>query len=60
MAYEIQFAKCTGCGTCADECPQDAIAAAPDGGVYRVDPDSCIDCGACEAACPSGAPRAQP
>ena len=59
MSYEIQKSKCTGCGTCADQCPQNAIAAAPDGSVYLVNADDCIDCGACEAACPSGAPRPQ-
>lgn len=58
MAYEIDARKCTACGGCSDECPQDAITAAPDGSVYRIDPDRCIDCGACEAACASGAPRA--
>jgi NAD-dependent dihydropyrimidine dehydrogenase PreA subunit len=57
MAYEILTAKCTGCGACADECPQGTIAAAPDGSVFRIEPEQCVDCGACAAACPNGAPQ---
>jgi len=58
MAYEIQSQLCTGCGSCADACPQQAISAAPDGSVYRINANECVDCGACETSCPNEAPRA--
>ncbi len=58
MAYAIHGAKCTGCGTCADECPTEAIAPAPGDGTFRINPVVCVNCGTCEAACPSGAPQA--
>lgn len=57
MAYEIYAAKCTACGTCADECPQGAIIPDPNGNSYVIEAGTCIDCGACESACPNGAPR---
>ncbi len=49
MAYKIDPALCTACGTCIDECPTEAISA---GDVYVIDPDTCIDCGACAGVCP--------
>ena len=52
MAYVITDA-CLSCGTCIDECPNEAISQGD--GKYVIDADSCVDCGACEAACPTGA-----
>ena len=44
---------CVNCGTCAGECPVDAISEGD--GKYVIDADTCVDCGACEEACPTGA-----
>ncbi len=47
---------CTGCGTCIDECPVDAIALTDDD-VARIDEQQCIRCGTCHEACPVEAVR---
>lgn len=44
--------SCIACGTCAGECPVEAIK---EGDIYSIDPSVCIDCGVCESACPMGA-----
>lgn len=49
MAYKISD-ECIKCGSCADTCPNEAIAEGDD--KYEIDADKCISCGACEAACP--------
>ena len=49
MAYKIS-ADCISCGSCAADCPVNAIS---DGGdQYQINADECIDCGACAATCP--------
>jgi len=45
-------AECTGCGTCVNECPAEAIS---EGEVYTIDPELCTDCGLCAQVCPNGA-----
>ena len=49
--YEIDPAKCTGCGICAKNCQVKAIT-----GERRkphlIDPDICVRCGVCFAKCP--------
>ncbi len=60
-AAQIADALCRGCGTCARECPQEAIAmhARPSGvPLARVEPAACTRCGRCLAVCPVGAPDA--
>ena len=52
MAYVISD-ECLSCGTCAAECPADAISEGAD--KYEINPDACLECGTCEAACPVGA-----
>ncbi|MCQ2132361.1 MAG: 4Fe-4S binding protein [Bacteroidaceae bacterium] len=52
MAYVISD-DCVMCGTCAGECPSEAISEGD--GKYVINPDSCVDCGTCADACPSGA-----
>ncbi len=44
---------CISCGSCAAQCPVEAIAQGDT--QYEIDADACIDCGACEAQCPVGA-----
>jgi len=47
---------CTGCGTCIEECPVDAIALTEDG-LARIDEEQCIRCGTCHDVCPAEAVR---
>ncbi len=41
---------CTGCGTCVDACPVEAIKLNDD--LAHIDPDTCTECEACIEACP--------
>ncbi len=41
--------ECVACGTCAEECPAEAIQA---GEFYVIDEDKCTDCGSCSEVCP--------
>ncbi len=50
MPAKVDKEKCTGCETCVDECPSDAISMADKKAV--VDAEKCIDCGVCVDACP--------
>ncbi len=52
MQYKITENKCTGCGTCLDVCPTEAIKMQNGHAVITFD---CIDCGACPRVCPEGA-----
>ncbi|MDA8136392.1 MAG: 4Fe-4S binding protein [Desulfobacteraceae bacterium] len=45
---------CTGCGTCMERCPTDAIDI-DDQGIARVDTSSCFGCGVCSRFCPEDA-----
>ena len=54
MPRVINADLCQCCGSCAAECPVDAISEG--NGVYEIDADACIDCGACAGTCPVGAP----
>ena len=56
MAYVISD-ECVACGTCAGECPAEAISEGD--GKYEINPDLCLECGTCEAACPTGAISAE-
>ncbi|MEG2440274.1 MAG: 4Fe-4S binding protein [Acetivibrio sp.] len=52
MAHKITD-ECISCGTCASECPVDAIS---EGAAhYEINADACLDCGACAGVCPTGA-----
>jgi ferredoxin len=48
----VDASKCTGCGACADVCPQDAISV---GDIAVIDHEKCVECNACVDECPSGA-----
>ncbi len=45
---------CTGCGTCLEWCPTDAIAIS-EAGVARRDERACLGCGVCARFCPESA-----
>lgn len=51
MAYVIND-DCIACGTCAANCPAEAIT---EGDKYSIDPDVCVSCGTCAENCPVGA-----
>ena len=48
--------KCTGCTTCLQHCPTEAIRIVD--GKARIDSDRCIDCGECIRRCPHQAKKA--
>ena len=50
MAAVVDAEKCTGCESCVESCPLDAIEMQDN--VAVVDADTCGDCGACVDACP--------
>ena len=52
MAYVISD-SCVSCGTCAGECPVNAISQGD--GQYVIDADTFISCGTCAGVCPTGA-----
>ncbi len=52
-------ACCSGCGTCVEACPVQALALVaaidprqPKRKIARLDPELCLGCGVCAAACP--------
>ena len=50
--YFVNCDKCTGCGTCTDVCPTEAIQIKAGKAVITWE---CMDCGACPRVCPEGA-----
>jgi NAD-dependent dihydropyrimidine dehydrogenase PreA subunit len=48
MAYSITD-ECVACGTCAEECPADAIE---EGEPYTINEEKCTECGSCVEVCP--------
>lgn len=56
MAYVISD-ECVSCGTCAGECPVDAISEGDT--QYVIDADTCVDCGTCASVCPVDAISAE-
>lgn len=52
MAYVIT-SDCISCGSCAGECPVNAIAEGD--GQFVINANDCIDCGTCAGTCPTGA-----
>jgi Na+-translocating ferredoxin:NAD+ oxidoreductase subunit B len=49
----VDAALCSGCGTCHERCPMEALRGGD--GTTAVDLDRCIGCGLCASTCPSGA-----
>ncbi len=56
MLFKITSEKCTGCGTCTEVCPTEAIAIVDGKAMITM---GCIDCGACPRVCPEGAIKMQ-
>ncbi len=52
MAYKITD-DCVSCGTCAEECPVEAIKEGD--GKFEIDANTCTDCGTCASVCPTEA-----
>jgi len=50
MPAIVDEEKCSGCESCVEECPSEAIKMVDDKAV--VDVEACIDCGVCVDACP--------
>ncbi len=52
MAYKITD-DCVSCGTCAEECPVEAIKEGD--GKFEIDENICTGCGTCASVCPTEA-----
>ncbi len=50
MPAKVDAETCTGCESCVDSCPVEAIAMKDD--IAVVDKDACTDCGTCVDVCP--------
>ena len=49
MAANVDKEKCTGCESCVDECPSEAIKMSDQ--KAEIDAELCVDCGVCVDAC---------
>ncbi len=52
MPAKVDEEKCTGCESCIEECPSEAIKMADDKAKIN---DDCVDCGVCVDTCPAEA-----
>lgn len=50
MAAKVDKEQCTGCGTCVEACPLEAIKLENEKAV--VDEETCTECGSCVSECP--------
>ena len=53
MTVKVDLEKCTGCGSCAEVCPVEAIKIEND--KAKIDENECVDCGTCIDECQSEA-----
>ncbi len=53
MPAKIELEKCTGCESCVDACPSEAIQMETEKAKIIV--DNCVDCGVCVDECPAEA-----
>ena len=49
MPAKVDAEKCTGCESCVDACPSEAIKMNSDKAVIN---DDCVDCAVCVDECP--------
>ncbi|MCJ7444199.1 MAG: 4Fe-4S binding protein [Methanotrichaceae archaeon] len=54
MPAEVKREECVSCGTCVEECPEEAIILDEEE-IAKVDPKKCTECGKCVEVCPSEA-----
>ncbi|MFQ6072235.1 MAG: 4Fe-4S binding protein, partial [Methanosarcinales archaeon] len=54
MVAIVDVEECTGCGTCVEDCPVEAITLNDDD-IAVIDEDTCTDCGTCVDVCPTSA-----
>jgi ferredoxin len=54
MVAVVNREECVSCGTCVEECPEEAIAL-DDEEIAVVNKEKCTECGTCVEACPSEA-----
>ncbi len=54
MPAVVDRDECVGCGTCVEDCPEEAITM-DDEEIAVIDADKCTDCGTCVENCPSEA-----
>ena len=50
MPVKVNADTCTGCESCVDCCPSEAIKMSD--GKACIDADACVDCGVCVDECP--------
>ena len=50
MAAKVDAEECTGCESCVDACPLEAIEMQDD--IAVIDEDTCDECGTCVDTCP--------
>lgn len=50
MPAKVDSELCTGCESCVDSCPSEAIKM--DAEKACIDDDACVDCGVCVDECP--------
>jgi ferredoxin len=50
MPAKVDTETCTGCESCLESCPSEAIKMEDDKAV--IDIDACVDCAACVDECP--------
>ena len=54
MPAVVNQDECVSCGTCVEECPEEAITMGEDE-IAVVNVEKCTECGTCVEACPSEA-----
>lgn len=50
MPAKVNANECTGCGSCVECCPTEAISMKD--GKAVISADDCVDCGTCVGECP--------